>query len=86
MKKQYLSSARAQKRHPFYISLADLSSTQTDVEKMEIFGSFRGKAGAVHQRSRGTEEAEVVRQSQVAVRVSEVTVTVAQPVVLESHK
>lgn len=59
-----------------------LSSTQADVEVVEVLGSFGGEARAIHQRSYIPKEAEVISQSHVAFCVGELTVTVTYAVVL----
>lgn len=64
-----------------------LSSTQADIELVEVLCSFGGEARTVHQQPHRPEEAEVKSQSGVALFVGEVTVTVTQTVVLsKKHK
>lgn len=53
------------------------SSTQADIEVVEVLCSFGGKTWTVHQRSHRPKEAEVKGQSGIALCVGEVTVTVA---------
>lgn len=59
-----------------------LSSTQADVEMVEVFGPFGGEARTVHQRAHRPQRCEVEGEGGVARRVREVTVAVAQAVVL----
>lgn len=53
-----------------------LSSTQADIEVVEVLGSFGGKTWTVHQRSCRRKAAEVKSQSDISLCVGEVTVTV----------
>lgn len=53
-----------------------LSSTQADIELVEILSSFGGKARTIHQDSYRPKEAEVKSQSDVALCVGELTVAV----------
>lgn len=62
-----------------------LSSAQADVEQVEVLGSFGGEARTVHQSSHRTQRAEVKGHGDIAIRVREVTVAVAQAVVLEQN-
>ena len=69
------------------VRVSHLSSTQADIELVEVLSSFGGEAGTVHQRPYRAEEAEVKGQSDVSLCVAEVTVTVTQTVVLgKTHK
>lgn len=63
-----------------------LSSTQTDIELMEVLSSFRGKAWTIHQWPYRPKRAEVIRQGHVAFCVGEVTVTVTKTVVLKNKQ
>lgn len=54
-----------------------LFSTQADIELVEVLGSFGGKARAIHQDSYRPKQAEVKSETDVALCVGEVTVTVA---------
>lgn len=56
---------------------AHLSSTDTDIEVMEVLGSFWGKAWAIHQWPHWPKWAEVKSQSGIAFCVGEVTITIA---------
>lgn len=58
-------------------ALPYLSSTQADVELVEIFGSFRGEARTVHQWPHWPQWRKVKGQSGVTHRMCEVTVAVA---------
>lgn len=71
----------ASERRPCVLS-GYLSSTQADVELVEIFGPFGGEARTVHQRAHRPQRREVEGEGGVARRVCEVTVAVAQAVVL----
>lgn len=71
----------ASERRPRVLS-GYLSSTQADVEMVEIFGPFGGEARAVHQRAHRPQRREVKGEGGVARPVCEVTVAVAQTVVL----
>lgn len=63
-----------------------LSSTQTNVELVEIFGPFGGKARSIHQSSHGPKGTEVEGESDVALCVGKVAVTVTQTVVLSKRQ
>lgn len=62
-----------------------LSSTEADVEKMVVFGSFGGKTGSVHQCSNRAQGTVVKTQRHIVLRVGEHTVTVAPAVLLKKQ-
>lgn len=62
-----------------------LSSTEADVEKVVVFGSFGGKTGSVHQCSNRAQGTVVKTQRHVVLRVGEYTVTVAPAVLLKKQ-
>lgn len=63
-----------------------LSSTQANVELVEIFGPFGGKARSIHQGSHRPKGTEVEGESDVVLCVGEVAVTVTQTVVLSERQ